>query len=413
MSYLFSTDLDPLAIAKWGVKLEALNDDVGVVPAHPRSNANVQPSQEEYKLTKKSSEIIFIREHDKVYLSSTTASLTLAWNNSEVQVNSSIALDAEIPASEEQETPKSDDGEDLSDSETDNEDLDNTITTVAGSQSHLQPQLLHATPAPSVPPTEIVQETPAANRVTTEFPLSDEVVGTADAAEDLSLPDQPEASGNEIFCTTPKDLETDTAADSKVIEATTDEGEKNDDVTDKGEHLTLKPDLMKEELSTEGQSNLSASPRGLPEVADDRSSATPSEPLHGKLVHPQVRIPKSVAGKKRTSPMPSLDDALAPAPPAKRARKTTKDSQDSALSNTNVAEPVKASTRRTSRGLSLTPSNTSDSPVNSVDLYAGPKPIVAFSNSSIPDAKEILKFFKKQGGTQVDAVRDGECNLLW
>jgi hypothetical protein len=47
------------------------------------------------------------------------------------------------------------------------------------------------------------------------------------------------------------------------------------------------------------------------------------------------------------------------------------------------------------------------------EVYDGPPPRVAFSNSAIPESgKAALKFLRNNGGLHVDSITD-ECNVLW
>jgi hypothetical protein len=60
-----------------------------------------------------------------------------------------------------------------------------------------------------------------------------------------------------------------------------------------------------------------------------------------------------------------------------------------------------------------TPGSSGRSVGSNVDLYEGEALFVAFSNSSMLDKPQFKKFFKSSGCTEVDTVKEGECNLLW
>jgi hypothetical protein len=138
------------------------------VPYNPRSSERIQPNQEQYKLDSSGrTEVIFLRDNDKVYFpeAGPTINVTLKYADSEVQVNSSVTADAEVAESVDQHSTspngvpaapaESDETED------DDEDLDNTITATATLSNERRTE---ATPMPSMPRSEIVQETPATNR---------------------------------------------------------------------------------------------------------------------------------------------------------------------------------------------------------------------------------------------------------
>ncbi|KAF2470184.1 uncharacterized protein BDR25DRAFT_287961 [Lindgomyces ingoldianus] len=356
-------------IGPWGVKLEALNDDLAIQPARPRNCVGIDAPVEMYTLNQRATngnpvptEIIFLREDDKIYWTKTGGNLTLRYNPSEVQVNSSETGQAEIPLSEElDEThvlPSREDSRAESE-ETEDEDLDQTITAAAISR---------ATPHPSAARSEVVQETPTANRVTQAAEWASKAaknVVTSDTVENTP----PEgSSGMEIYSTAPPKLN-----------AGIPTGPNREQLGQVG-HDTVS---VRNKLKTEGKTE---SEQGCPAANEPQR--------RGRRTLQSVSISKSKSGKKRPSLSPVSDResvSSTPTHPRKRAKKINEDSQEAMPATTMAGSQHEDAEDGT---------------------YKGTKPRVAFSNSSIEETSQFFKFFKRQGGIKVESVKDGNCNIL-
>lgn len=142
-------------------------------------------------------------------------------------------------------------------------------------------------------------------------------------------------------------------------------------------------------------------------------------------------------GRKRSRSRDEKENGLytgSKARPKKQAKRTNEESQDSlngeivvvsgrqSLSATktparlrqsisveipDIGKGSKAPTPRTAAKSSSTASSFSKDAVE----YDGPAPVVVFSNSTIPQRAGLMKFFRNQGGSVVDAVSDS-CNFL-
>ncbi|CAI6332728.1 unnamed protein product [Periconia digitata] len=174
------------------VVLEAVLEPLEILPYHqhhlPSKGSPVKPSLEGYILqpsTQKRSEVMLLREKDTIKSSHVpNFHLVLARGNpTQVQVSSSVS---QIPDSEEVRNENNDAGEATEDDE---EDLDTTIK-VAQSISR-------STPLPSAARTEVVQETPTADR-SLFGPHPAETFSTAPTKpEDDSMEDQETPDGRE------------------------------------------------------------------------------------------------------------------------------------------------------------------------------------------------------------------------
>jgi hypothetical protein len=156
------------------------------------------------------------------------------------------------------------------------------------------------------------------------------------------------------------------------------------------------------------------------EEANDPSAGSP-EPQNARSKTVTVQIPRKSSRKRGSQEldMTTNGPALTPTRPPKRPRKSNPASQ---LDDTTKLE---ASTRKSAASIrkgrlsntqpspSPQPSNVSHQSLGDGDQWVGPKPVVAFSNSAMPDQAAIMKFFKNYGGTKVESIKEGECNVLW
>ncbi|KAG9193010.1 hypothetical protein G6011_03045 [Alternaria panax] len=341
-------ELGRIVVGPFGVKLEAIADTVTILPSQTHMHG---PATARFQLQPQSnerSEAIFLRHGDVLEFPKSQSSLTCQWTDSEVQVNSSAAADSNGVAG-------------LSEDETEDEDSKKPTTQAASpdqEQSRPQPQP-RATPQLSNQRlVTIVQETPTTGRVE-------------------RIPDSREADLN------PPDITSDT---DKPAENTP----------------TLSQDLEPEQEPEQEAETFSTARTG--ESQDNVQRTLPSNPR----ASPQVQIPARFS-KKRTLPIPEEEvmdsDNEALAGPTKRAKTSDSDTEDSRLSNVDVAKA----------DLSMIPPRTHKSSQRSTSIipedYNGPAPRVACSNSTIAKTSQVLKFLKKQGGTYVESLAD-DFNVL-
>jgi hypothetical protein len=356
------------------------------------------PRDNKYELQPRSgehSEIILLRHGDVIGTSKATNSLTCKWEQSpEVQVNSSAA---------ETGTKKVTRGAngviENPEEETEDEDLDNTTTTVKATQSKSQQP--RATPQLSNQRSIVIQETPTAARV-------------SGATEYLGKPEteneQPEPLESTPTPETIAQLGVESFSTARTGESRNATGTKISD-----NELQAQSHPSDDDVSSLLQ---------RPILASDK--ATNAAPQNG--IHPRV-----VISRKRTSPAmhESESENESVRRSGKRARKivpSDNDTQDSRMSNIVVdtsPAPVtaKKSRKRKSAVTELeeldekTPSRSQRSSQRSVSVpdagaYSGDTPRVATSNSSITDKSQAVKFLKKQGGCLVDSIKE-PFNILW
>ncbi|KAF2185736.1 hypothetical protein K469DRAFT_631630 [Zopfia rhizophila CBS 207.26] len=416
-----------ITLFDWGIKLAAIEDDVAVYPAYQRVDQKAHLPVEKVKLAQKipleKIEIIFLRESDRVCFSQTSASLTLQYDPTVVQVGSSIGVAEEVPESEEQQTSTEDDeDEDL--------DLDRKVTAEVIETTQSNPQPSRATPGPSAARSEIVEETPTSKRigeVTDAASKAVEGVPTSDSMENTPPPEDHVLQ--EMFSTAPSKVTT-IGVDADGAVANGDEASPN--ATMEG-HESAK-DIPDEHEIHEGTPKPvpallgAASPilgmNDTPTTQDDETEDDgPVKPRRvGRKSAPSIQIPVK-SSLKRLSPTSVHEtdsNESSPVRPNKRAKKGDDDSQDGRLSNIVVdASARKSASKRKGRVLSdaqeTTPATTaieSQETVPEENLYRGPKPVVAFSNSGIQDNSSFIKFLKAHGGTKVDSAKDGKHNIL-
>ncbi|KAI4952766.1 hypothetical protein J4E91_003239 [Alternaria rosae] len=135
-------------------------------------------------------------------------------------------------------------------------------------------------------------------------------------------------------------------------------------------------------------------------------------PLNARTSSPRVHIP-SRSAKKRTRPLADEAEAEASksgneafAGPNKRAKTSDSDTEDSRLSNLDVAKPEQSAPPRSQRS-----SQRSISTTTAQENYDGPTSRVACSNSTIAKTSAAVRFLKKQGGAYVENLAD-DFNVL-
>jgi hypothetical protein len=318
----------------------------------------------------------------------TTISLTCVWQPaSEVQVSSSAA-EGDV-----KDHPKGLDGvAETPDEETEDEDLDDTVTAVKATQSKSQqPQ---ATPQLSHQRSVIVQETPTTARVN----------GVTDYSNDSAMDiDQPKLV-EDAPAVEPTDPEPYSTARTGQSQNRTTPATKDKEPQDG--HLQV-PD--------ENASELNEVPA---ETNNDFTEELPSKRRHPKVVVKSNKRP-SPAVEEPGSEVQSVEPS---AKRAKRAAPSDNDTQDSRLSHITVdTSPAPATAKKGRKRKSAvkeledlgeaTPSRSQKSSQRSVSAstaepYSGDTPRVATSNSSITDKNQAVKFLKKQGGSLVESVKE-------
>ncbi|KAF2278837.1 uncharacterized protein EI97DRAFT_499391 [Westerdykella ornata] len=408
--------LAALSVGGWGVKLRALQD-LAIHPAHPRTNPLAVPSQEQYHVESNSDqpEVIFLRPDDKISFPDLANPITLVlkYDTSEVQVDSSVAGDAEVAESKDTNdasngrTLKQSEQEEEESTDTDDEDLDGTDR-----------RRTRSTPNPSLSRSEIVQETPTANRI---YPVSEFSAGRGELRRDDTVAETvPETVAEES-------PEMDEGAEPNAAL----ELEQNGAATPNDEVESRK------EIDAEADTVATGAPSTVQNTASSAHNPTPSPPENEDEDHtilqaqsnltaqrsPFVRITKTYGRQKRKIQLVDPQDEeeeekeeeeeafeSAPAPPAKRARKST---------NANEKNQPTTPTRRTSTPAKRKPRSSDtrslmpSAETNVKNYWSTRTPKVAFSNSKAAEMKNLIRFLKSHHGTVVDTVQnDNSCNLL-
>jgi hypothetical protein len=384
------------AVGPWGAKLEAISDPLSILSGQIHANipsAGNNPRLEKYQLQPrvgKQSEILFLRHGDVISSPKHTTSLTCRWETApEVQVNSSAA-EAGV-----QGPNNGLDGADEThkEEETEDEDLDNTITAVKATQSKSQqPQ---ATPQLSHQRSVVIQETPTAARIksVTDFAVPQMEVDQAEVPEKPTPEEPTEQAEVEPYST-----------------ALT--GQSQNGETNAVQHLD---DLQGKSVS------------GPIQPFANTTNNQPDD------VQTKGRNPKVMISRKR--PSPALDEPDSGSEPigrsSKRAKRTIhsdNDTQDSRLSNiiVDTSPPAAAAAKGRKRKSAVKEledlieatsprsqrSSQRSTTAPTAEPYSGDAPRIATSNSSLTDKSQAVKFLKKQGGSLVDSVKD-VFNILW
>lgn len=305
---------------------------------------------------------MFLRKGDHISCPRAPASLLIVtWTPPQVQVNSSVSAtaEAEIPDSEDPtvqiEMPDANREE-----ETEDEDLDRTVTERA-------PPVRSTPLAP--PRIEVVQETPTVDR-------HNGVV---------ELPSRENAE--EYDNVSPHD---DAPAPAPSTETVHGDVEETGAVEDEASDVEAETDDFKDETNKPIDV--------VPESSDD------ALPIQRTTRRPTVRIDKNPA--KRTSP--ANDDSASPSVRSSKRQKVAPQDTDSGQQPAHkTGRPATEATQTRSQQSSQCSAVDNDE----YDEYDGPKPQVAFSNSTIQANSTFVKFLKKHGKV-ADSVKNG-CNILW
>ncbi|CAI9628157.1 unnamed protein product [Alternaria burnsii] len=334
-------ELGRIVVGLFGVKVEAITDTVTILPFQPHTKSS---STAHFQLQPPSdgrSEAIFLRHGDVLGFSTAETDLVCHWADSEVQVNSSAAANVNGVT-------------EIHEEDTEDEDSKEPVVD-ATSLKQPQPQ---ATPRLSNQRSiTIVKETPTTDRVDHTPAFRDANFNPPDFASDV----------NKLATYTPnisKDPEAEPEQEAAAFSTARTSGSQD-----------------------RAQLNLLSSAR---------------------VSSPRGQIPARLS-KKRTLPTSQEEaseaDNEALAGPSKRAKTADSDTEDSRLSNVDVAkEDLSTMSPRAQKSSQRFTSTTTED-------YDGPTPRVACSNSTITKTSQVVKFLKKQGGAYVENLTD-EFNLL-
>jgi hypothetical protein len=375
-------------VGPWGLKVMALGDGIQIKPRHARlvptkDDLPVEPYDLQPASANGHIEVVFLRENDRILLSKTAVSLKVAWDSSEIQVNSSINGE---------EIAESDDLHAKEDDQTEDEDLGQTVITTTR-------PLSHSTPMPSVARSDVIQETPTADRVTQMTDVSMSVVNRMGAIDNKPTPED---------AARPIPLETFSTAPTKPA----DDNMTTEDVEEIPQQSEESPLKDPAEATSTDDSALDSS--------GDKFAAEslPKPQRRTKRAHPAILIPKKACMPILKRPSPDADNemfsnASSSGRPSKRTKKNDDDDDDG---GDVISKPASKRKKRVTLDVQdTTPNSTRDVQPSITDdnLYQGPKPRVALSNSGLPTTGNAIKFLKKQGGALVENVKGEACNILW
>jgi hypothetical protein len=367
-------------------------------------------------------EAIFIREQDTIILpGATSARLRLEYDPAEVQVTSSVAAAADARESEgrlvDSNTHKS--GGQGEQSETEDEDLDKTIT-VNNSQSNGNSKPFRATPAASVPRSDIVQETPTIDRI---LPLNNiskvrKISDTSNAVADTPPGEDATVTCDEPFSTAL------TKPYEKGVGSHSNGGSQDIKYSNKVFASITSPEMLLKCLeASRPLATSDETPNTTDEGNRSQASETPSEPPRkSNRGRPKAQISEPKGIKRKDTAAVQEEEAVLSRSRTPKRRKTDEiDTQDSSLSNIYVdasaSKPKTPVTNSKGRNATREPASSrtktpDSSSVDSELLYRGDQPVVAFSNTTIQERLQLMKFLERHGGTQVEVVKPGQCNLL-
>ncbi|KAH7092242.1 hypothetical protein FB567DRAFT_625287 [Paraphoma chrysanthemicola] len=383
------TELGRITTGVFGAKLEAIEHSLNIKPGHGTNEPQVT-AYEVLPRVDGRSEIIILRNGDAIASTAAISSLKCSWTP-EIQVNSSAA-DA---------VPKLSDASDgvaetTPEEDTEDEDLDNTITAMKTAQPGIDYQ---GTPQLSNQRSVVVQETPTAARTNDVGNYGEGSNGDVGNCGEGSIGDVGNdgegLNGDETLSAPELILQTNDAEHYSTARTATSPDKQTDPTT-----------IGDFEGGTVDSAAMSDSVIGG--VSDD-----------AKLRHPRVLI-----SRKRSSPAVDEQEAKVQTD-RKRTRRTIPsddDTQDSRVSNIIVTTlPVAASAKSRKRksvaaeqASEVTPSRSQRSvttPSATSEDYEGAMPCVATSSSSLTDKSQAVKFLKKQGGSLVNSVKE-DFNVL-
>ncbi|KAH7068288.1 hypothetical protein BKA63DRAFT_111543 [Paraphoma chrysanthemicola] len=373
------TELGRITTGVFGAKLEAIEHSLIIKPGHGTNEPQVT-AYEVLPRVDGRSEIIILRNGDAINSTAAIGCLKCSWT-SEIQVNSSAADAMPKPTSISDGVAETTPEED-----TEDEDLDNTITAMNTAHPRTYYQ---GTPQLSNQRSVVVQETPTAARTNDVGNYGEGMNGD----ETLSAPELT--------------LQTNDAEHYSTARTAT-----SPDKQTHNEHL---PDERTDPTTVvEFEGGTVDSVATTDSVIGGKSDDAPQT-----LRHPRVLI-------SRKHPSPAVEEQEAEIQiDRKRARRTIPsdtDTQDSRASNiivstSPVTVPAKGRKRKSvaaEPANEATPSRSQRSPTTPAatsDEYDGALPCVATSSSSLTDKSQAVKFLKKQGGSLVSSVKE-EFNVL-
>lgn len=467
-----------ISTGDWGIKLEAVADSVLISPGKPRFHSESYPKSEKYALSRRTpreqSEIIFLREDDKVYFTAAKSRLSLEFGLEEIQVTSSAFAEANSSARTELAEPWASECKALPAEAPHQEQKPTEEDDVVVSRSFVRDGVTpsRSTPNASVARSEVVKETPASRpKFFQVSDLSDSVEPRREGEQngDISTCAEPFTSlGDHVR---PSNESTDPKegllANNSVSNPLQDSGDEVEEFSaapvgksqqNPSERADC-PEMSGPQMPHPSAGSMEKSQRlgdiqGTPtakyfldtpsdssprlgspdpygDVGDDADEATTEDEEGDKTPRPQapvrrvldrVCIPKPKPRQSSKRAISEAPDETSDIPPKKRARKSNKNSQDSHLSDIVIDGQFEQSKsklrvqRRPLSGIIETPSpDVAQGPQQSVtddDLYKGPAPKVVFSNSAVSDKSQLMKFLRKHGGSVTERVEEGVANVL-
>jgi hypothetical protein len=419
------------------VKLEALSS-VAVEPANPRSNEHIRPNQERYTLDSSGrTEVIFLRENDTIYFpeAGATTSVTLKYTASEVQVDSSVAADAEVPESVNpyDTSPVGIQPPPAEEDETDDEDLDRAITvgaTLSNNEHRSQ-----ATPMPSLSRSEIVQETPTANRsyMATELAREGKTIELTDAADADEAVDEAVLEDGQVDAShSAEDQDGDTVMAAPGLDLqSVPKVAANETAPQDVEPSIFNGSAKQEEAhpavptSTEVSDHSSlfgdGSLKGSKGKTGSQPSTQPRPKRATRIINVAAQISETGLRKNKRKLVDTEEDpAEASTHTTKRTKKTPNGTQDSALSSGTPVSRRKSPATKLRRRVSTSELNALLSqsppatPISDLELdWQDYPPNVAFSNSALAEMENLKKFIRAREGAIVEDVAVEKCNVLW
>lgn len=355
-----------------------------------------------------------------------TLALQLIRSAGEVQVDSSVAAAATSVS----EVQKDHHGEDNSAtsgdaSETEDEDLDRIDAVPATGSRGARSQ---NTPAPAVSRSPVIQETPTFNRINaieandnsdgataapeTENELQADITDISPSLRD-TIEATPTASRDrpDYLPQMTESLEDTSCALWKPSIGDIVVSKEHDDESPI-DHSKARADHV---LESAQPTPSDAKPSSA--CTTDTSKFEHIETKRASRALPMVVAKEAKGGLKRKSsaaldtatPIRAKRSKSVPDAPMANPPSTVKKAPSRETPQSKKTNPPKD---RSEQG-TLSSSARSSSTPSPEDIWQGEPPKVAFSNSAIPSMVMMMKFLRQHGGSAVDTVQKGKCDLLW
>jgi len=385
--------LTTTAVGPWGLKLEAINDSLTIIPSHTCADSTAVAKYELKPCSRERSEILILRHGDVIQFPKHETSLTCKWNASEVQVDSSAV---EPRAAERHASTGI------------YQDLEEEIEDKV--QSSAEAPIATPIPRLSNQRSVIVQETPMAARTVVAAESSTEIESSSE--ESGAPAGSVSSAGVSKSVGEVMDIEIYSTAHTRESQCReTNTPEKTDRVQDFSRNAKAQPPIATRTPATS-------------EIAGKKV-------LQPTKNSPRVKIPQGLLQKRNSSGKYKIEPEIQA--DSGRVRKRTKmhteghiDTQDSQMSTIDVFEPLRPKNVTAAKGIKRklevfeepaeTPTrsqrNSQRLSIATASNYQGPLPRVAVSNSGITKDTQAVKFLRKHGGVFIDSIKD-QFNILW